>query len=79
MIFIVIKCVGEHTNSEFEVDYDKLVVGVGARNNTFDIPGVEEYGLFLKELNDARIIRSHLLQNFEKSIMPGLSKHERQR
>ena len=32
----------------FEVPYDVLVVGVGAINNTFNIPGVEQHCYFLK-------------------------------
>lgn len=34
----------------FEMKYDKLIVAVGARNNTFNIPGVTEHAYFLKEL-----------------------------
>lgn len=33
---------------EFAVDYDYLVISVGARVNTFNIPGVEENTFFLK-------------------------------
>ena len=55
------------------------MIGVGARNNTFGIPGVEENALFLKELADARRIRSHLLQKFEQAVMPTVSKAERRK
>lgn len=33
---------------EFVVDYDYLVIAIGARSNTFNIPGVEENCKFLK-------------------------------
>lgn len=33
---------------EFVVDYDYLVIAVGARSNTFNTPGVEEHCHFLK-------------------------------
>lgn len=33
---------------EFEVDYDILVITVGARANTFNTPGVVEHAHFLK-------------------------------
>lgn len=33
---------------EFVVEYDYLVVAMGARSNTFNIPGVEENCKFLK-------------------------------
>lgn len=35
-------------NGEFLVDYDYLVVAVGARSNTFNTPGVAENCHFLK-------------------------------
>jgi NADH:ubiquinone reductase (non-electrogenic) len=35
-------------NGEFLVDYDYLVIAVGARSNTFNTPGVEENCFFLK-------------------------------
>lgn len=40
-----------------EVPYDMLVVGVGAENATFGIPGVKEHSAFLKEVGDAQRIR----------------------
>lgn len=75
----VVKCKDVYCDSEFEVDYDKLVIGVGARNNTFGIPGVEENAFFLKELKDARAIRANLLQQFEHSTMPTMTETERKR
>jgi NADH:ubiquinone reductase (non-electrogenic) len=36
---------------EFTLPYDKLVVAVGAVNNTFGTPGVEQNCIFLKELS----------------------------
>lgn len=46
---------------EFTLDYDKLVISVGAYSKTFGIPGVKEYACFLKEVNDARKIRQRLI------------------
>lgn len=51
----------ESERKKFSIDYDKLVISVGAYSNTFGIPGVKEYGCFLKEVNDARRIRTKLL------------------
>ena len=44
------------------LDYDVLVFAVGARNNTFGIPGVKSHVHFLKELTDARAIRQHVIK-----------------
>ena len=33
---------------EFSVDYDYLIIAMGAKSNTFNTPGVEEHAHFLK-------------------------------
>lgn len=73
-----IKCVekssvyfSDHKDREhFELNYDVLVIGVGAKNNTFNVPGVDQYAFFLKELNDAREIRGRIIEIFEKASLP---------
>jgi len=45
----------------FEIGYDKLVVAVGCYSQTFDIKGVKENALFLKDVGDARKIRKRIL------------------
>ena len=52
------------------LDYDLLVVAVGARPSTFGVPGVTEHALFLKELADARAIRRRVLRNVAAATMP---------
>ena len=52
------------------LDYDLLVVAVGARPSTFGVPGVAEHALFLKELADARAIRLRILRNVAAATMP---------
>ncbi len=63
----------------YNIDYDKLVVGVGAVSNTFGIPGVSEHAFFLKEVQDARAIRNRILNNFELALHPSISQEERRR
>lgn len=48
-----------------EVPYDLLVVGVGAENATFGIPGVRENSCFLKEIKDAQAIRTKIMDCVE--------------
>ena len=47
--------------SSTEVPFDMLVVGVGAENATFGIPGVREHSCFLKEVADAQQIRKRIM------------------
>lgn len=44
-----------------KINYDYLVYAVGSENQTFGIEGVKKHGLFLKELNDAELIRRRLM------------------
>ena len=37
---------------EFTVDYDVLILAMGARVNTFNTPGVEEHAHFLKVFSE---------------------------
>ncbi|KAF5728638.1 hypothetical protein HS088_TW21G00787 [Tripterygium wilfordii] len=64
---------------EFPVDYDYLVIAMGARANTFNIPGVEENCYFLKEVEDAQEIRRGVIDSFERASLPTLSDDERKR
>lgn len=61
----------------FTVDYDRLVVTIGAQTNTFGIPGVREHCNFLKQVEDARRIRTALVNCFERANLPGMSDEER--
>lgn len=59
----------------FTLKYDKLVVAVGCDVNTFNIPGVKEHSYFMKELGDARRVRSKLIENFERASNPNTPVH----
>ncbi|CBI28383.3 unnamed protein product, partial [Vitis vinifera] len=74
---------GQDTNlggeEEFSVDYDYLVIAMGARSNTFNTPGVVENCHFLKEVEDAQRIRRTVIDCFERASLPNLSEEERKR
>ncbi|EGC38564.1 hypothetical protein DICPUDRAFT_148767 [Dictyostelium purpureum] len=62
--------------SEFDLQYDHLVVGVGADNQTFNIPGVRENACFLKEFNDTRVIRDKIIDCLETASYPSQPEKE---
>lgn len=64
---------------EIVVDFDYLVVSMGARANTFNIPGVAENCHFLKEIEDAQKIRRTIVDCFERASLPNLSDEERKK
>eukprot|EP01129_Flabellula_baltica_P010007 TRINITY_DN4179_c0_g1_i1.p1 TRINITY_DN4179_c0_g1~~TRINITY_DN4179_c0_g1_i1.p1 ORF type:complete len:456 (-),score=88.24 TRINITY_DN4179_c0_g1_i1:64-1410(-) len=57
---------------DFTLDYNKLIIAVGADNNTFGIPGVSENAFFLKELSHARALRKKIISNFERASIPNI-------
>lgn len=64
-------------DEEFTIDYDYLLVTIGAKTNTFGIPGVQENCSFLKEIQDAKTIRTKIVNCFERANMPTLSDEQR--
>jgi NADH:ubiquinone reductase (non-electrogenic) len=65
--------------SATQVPYDMLVVGVGAENATFGIPGVREHACFLKEVGDAQQIRKRIMDCVESASFKDQSDEERKR
>ncbi|KAK5080151.1 NADH:ubiquinone oxidoreductase [Exophiala xenobiotica] len=61
---------------ETEIEFDMLVVGVGAENATFGIPGVKEHSCFLKEVGDAQKIRKKIMDCVETALFKGQSEDE---
>lgn len=75
----IVHCRGAGDVRTFEVPYDALVIAVGAVSNTFNVPGVSEHALFLRELADARALRGRIIECFERANLPGVSAGERER
>lgn len=55
----------------FTIAYDKLIIASGAQALTFDIHGVNDHAIFLREVSDAQAIRKKLLLNLMLSDIPG--------
>merc|ERR1711881_36498 len=67
------------TSSKTEVNYDMLVVSVGAENATFGIPGVREHSCFLKEIGDAQAIRKKIMDCVETATFKDQTPEEVER
>lgn len=74
-----VHCQSSLDGHEFTLDYDYLVIGVGAVNNTLNIPGVNENTVGLRDLKDARKIRKLIIEAFERASTPGLTPEEQAR
>ena len=59
--------VAETLGGTFEIDYERLVVALGAVPRTFPIPGLAEHGRGFKDVADAIALRNHLLRSLESA------------
>lgn len=62
----------------FYVPYDKLVIAVGSVTNSHGVKGLENC-FFLKDINDARMIRNQVMKNLELACLPTTADDERRR
>ena len=72
-----IKPVNEEQSSTLA--YDTLVIAVGARIQTFGIPGADTIALPLKESVDARIIRGRIVEQIKKALLPSVTQDDRRK
>ena len=57
--------------SDFTLDYDVLVIAIGAETATYGTPGVQENTYFLKDIYDAKNVRANIMDHFETAAYPG--------
>jgi len=75
----IIECLDKDTQIKFKIYFNILVIAVGETTNTYNIEGVNEYALFLKELSDARQIRTKVIDLFENASLPDISQEEKKK
>jgi NADH:ubiquinone reductase (non-electrogenic) len=68
---------GTVKSSQFEISFDKVVIGLGATTNTFGTPGADQHCRFLKSIGDGLAIRAQLVDLLETACLPGLSEERR--
>jgi NADH:quinone reductase (non-electrogenic) len=57
-----------HTE-KMDFDYDYLILAFGGVTNYFGLPGLKEHGFSLKTLEDALLIRTHILSSYENAVL----------
>ncbi len=67
------------TQFRFDIPFDILIIAVGETTNTYNIEGVIEFAYFLKEIADARKIRTRVIECFEKASLPDISAEDKKR
>ena len=53
-------------DGDIEFPYDQLVISLGGQPNFFGIPGVEEYSLTMRGVEDAERVRNRVIERFEE-------------
>jgi len=72
----VVKAITVKDSNPVEIPYDHLIIAVGARNNTFGIPGVAENSYPIREVSDASGVRNHLVELLETASNPEINPNE---
>jgi len=88
------KQAGDTVRRSFSLEYDKLILAMGTKSNTFGVPGfcsqeeqidhnptgTDKHNVFfLKQLEHARAIRNRIIECFERASSPLMPEEERQR
>jgi len=56
-----------HSRETFDLEYDYLVIAMGSITGYHNVPGAEENSFPLKNLADAMVLRSHVIDMFESA------------
>ena len=60
---------GQRIEHDATFPYDYLVFAPGSLSQTFRTKGAEEYAFFMRELNDAVVLRNHVIDCFERAAV----------
>ncbi|MEZ4546996.1 MAG: NAD(P)/FAD-dependent oxidoreductase [Thermodesulfobacteriota bacterium] len=62
-----VSCSHPDTGEKFLYEYDYLVLALGSITGFHGIPGAEEFSFPLKNLNNAMVLRNHVIDMFERA------------
>ncbi|GAW80214.1 type II NADH:ubiquinone oxidoreductase [Plasmodium gonderi] len=66
----------DNNNKEVKIEYDYLIISVGAKTNSFNIKGVDKYAFFVKDIQGVLQIREKFLKILETCSMSNFSDEE---
>jgi NADH dehydrogenase len=64
-----IRCVGGITGLDLEFEFDHLLLTLGSETNFFDLRGVSEWAMTMKNLSDAAMVRNRVLALLEEGTI----------
>ncbi len=63
----VASCYHFHTCETFELEYNYLILAMGSITGYHNVAGAEQYSFPLKDLANAMVLRSHIIDMFERA------------
>ena len=65
----VVKCASGVEPVELTIEYDHLLLALGSETNFFDLPGVSDWAVTIKTLNDAAFLRNRIVAILEQASL----------
>jgi NADH dehydrogenase len=62
-----VRCVGGVAQLVLELEFDHLLLTLGSETNFFDLPGVSEWAVTMKNLSDAALLRNRVIALMEEA------------
>src|SRR6266481_7975963 len=64
-----IRCVHGIGDAAFELQFDHLLLALGSETSFFDIPGVRDWAVTMKNLTDAALLRNRMVAFLEEATL----------
>src|SRR5262249_10243386 len=64
-----VRCLGGVRKLELEFEFDHLLLTLGSETNFFDIEGVRDWAMTMKNLSDAAVLRNRMVTLLEEATL----------
>jgi NADH:ubiquinone reductase (H+-translocating) len=64
-----VRCLAGLRDNELEFDFDHLLLGLGSETNFFDMEGVRDWAVTMKNLSDAALLRNRMVALLEDASL----------
>lgn len=64
-----VRCIAGVGRLEVDLEFDHLLVALGAETNSFDVPGVAEWAVTMKSLADSALLRNRVVALLEEAAL----------
>ena len=62
-----VRCSGGVAQLDFDIEFDHLLLAVGSETNFFDLPGLSDWAVTMKNLSDAALLRNRVIALLEEA------------